>query len=233
MGMADAIRVGADDDALDSACLKGMEATRFVVRWAAGDVLPVDEARRTALGLGGNATSIEGADVTCVMPDETCVVDGDVAGDATCVPAAGASCVVDGNMALDSSCVVASSATPVVAGAAAGATTCGAAGRSAGTVDGDAGGDASSLVAPAGSPPVSGNVAGDNCSVAVADVAGDAAVVADAGSCFCAPRLARHGKCPSRHGALAPRQLTRNPLAVAAVRSHAPLHTALRIHSKL
>ncbi|XP_049940702.1 circumsporozoite protein-like [Schistocerca serialis cubense] len=186
MGMAGAICVKADGDALVTNCSKGNEATRFVVRWAAGDVtsvLPGDEARRIALVVGGNATSIVGADVTCVMPDETCVVGGDVAGDAMCVAADGSSCVVDGNMAGDSSCVVASLATPVVAGDAAGATTCGAAGRSTGTVDGDAGGDASSLVASAGSPPVSGNVAGDTCSVAVGDVAGDAAVVANAGSC--------------------------------------------------
>ncbi|XP_047002879.1 circumsporozoite protein-like [Schistocerca americana] len=183
MGMADDIRVGADDDALDTTCPKGTEVTRFVVRWAAGDVLPDDEARSDALVVTGNATSIVGADVTCVMPDEKCVVDGDVAGDATCVAAAGSSCVVDGNTAGDSSCVVASLATPVVAGDAAGATTCGAAGRSTGTVDGDAGGDASSLVASAGSPPVSGNVAGDTCRVAEGDVAGDAAVVANAGSC--------------------------------------------------
>ncbi|XP_049834972.1 circumsporozoite protein-like [Schistocerca gregaria] len=181
MGMADAIRVGADDDALDTICPKGMEATRFVVRWAAGNVLPDDEARRIALILGGNATSTVCDDVTCVVPEKASVIDGDVAGDATCVAAA--SCVVDGNTAGDSSCVVASLATPVVAGDAAGATTCGAAGRSAGTVDGDAGGEASSLVSPAGSPPVSGNVAGDTCSVAVADAAGNAAVVADAGSC--------------------------------------------------
>ncbi|XP_049940699.1 circumsporozoite protein-like [Schistocerca serialis cubense] len=183
MGMADAICVEADGDALDTNCSKGNEATRLVVRWAAGDVLPDDEARRIALVVGGNATSIIGADVTCVMTDETCVVDGDVTGDAMCVATGGSSCVVDGNMAGDSSCVVASLATPVVAGDAAGAATCGAAGRSTGTVDGDAGGDASSLVASAGSPPVSGNVAGDTCSVVVGGVAGDAAVVANAGSC--------------------------------------------------
>ncbi|XP_049790326.1 circumsporozoite protein-like [Schistocerca nitens] len=186
MGMADAICEEADSDDLDTNCSKGNEATRLVVRYAAGDVTSVmrgDEARRIALVVGGNATSIVGADITCVKSDETCVVDGDGAGDAICVAAAGSSCVVDGNTAGDSSCVVASLATPVVAGDAAGATTCGAAGRSTGAVDGDAGGDASSLVASAGSPPVSGNVAGDTCSVAVGDVAGDAAVVANAGSC--------------------------------------------------
>ncbi|XP_049940666.1 circumsporozoite protein-like [Schistocerca serialis cubense] len=184
MGMADAIRVEADDDALDTTCPKGNEATRFVDRWAAGDVtsvLPNDEARRIALVVGGDATWIVGVDATCVMPDETCVVHGEVAGDATCVAADGSSCVVDGITAGDATFVLASVATPGVAGEVAGATTCGAAGRSTRTVDGDAGGDATSLVASAASPPVSGNVAGDTCSVAAGDMAGDAAV-ANAGS---------------------------------------------------